>query len=428
MSPRHRIARLSIQLGLLLAAAAAGGVVIGLVYGAHDGVLTAIYLLVYGAAVLLAVTLLARRRRHASSLARQLAAGVGVSIGLSTLGVVVIALLMFLSPHDALVMIVLLLFAGGLAIHSVRALAQGALADVQTVRDGLRAVGQGRRSITIQTDGNDELADLAADASRMVAELSEREAERDAADTARRDLVASVSHDLRTPLTSLRLLADAIEDDLVDADTRRDYLGQMSLHIRSLSALIDDLFELSRLEAGDIQWSMRRVRLDELVAETVEAMRVQADAHGVHVSAVIPAGLAPAHGDPERLQRVLFNLIQNAIRHTPADGTVTVLAEASGSRIEVEVADTGAGLATADRERAFDPFYRGGDNGSARPAGGSGLGLTICRAIVEAHGGHIWFAEAPSGTRVRFSLPSGDRAGSVSIAQPGRRDAQRRRA
>jgi signal transduction histidine kinase len=415
MSLRNGAARLTARLGVLVAAAAAGGVVIGLVYGGHDGVLTAIYLIVYGAAVLVAVSLLARRRRHASSLARQLAAGVGVSIGLSTLGVVVIALLMFLSPHDALVMVVLLLFAGGLATYSVRALAQGALADVRTVRDGLRAVGHGRRDITIQTDGNDELATLAADASRMVTQLAEREAERDAADTARRDLVAAVSHDLRTPLTSLRLLADAIEDDLVDADTRRDYLGQMSLHIRTLSALIDDLFELSRLEAGDIQWSMQHVRLDELVAETVEAMRVQAAAHGVQVSAAIPSNLAPAHGDPERLQRVLFNLIQNAIRHTPADGGVTVLAEAIGSGIEVEVADTGSGLATADRERAFDPFYRGGNSGSARPAGGSGLGLTICRAIVEAHGGRIWFAEAPSGTRVRFSLPTGDRTASMSV-------------
>ncbi len=110
---------------------------------------------------------------------------------------------------------------------------------------------------------------------------------------------------------------------------------------------------------------------------------------------------------------MLFNLIQNAIRHTPADGSVTVLAEANGAGIEVEVADTGTGLATTDRERAFEPFYRGG-NGSARPAGGSGLGLTICRAIVEAHGGRIWFADSPTGTRVRFSLPPGDRPALVS--------------
>jgi signal transduction histidine kinase len=123
------------------------------------------------------------------------------------------------------------------------------------------------------------------------------------------------------------------------------------------------------------------------------------------VSAAVPEHVVVARADPERLQRVLFNLIQNAIRHTPADGSVTVLAEANSTGIEVEVADTGAGLDPADRSRAFEPFYRGG-NGQARPAGATGLGLTICRAIVEAHGGRIWFADAQVGTRVRFSLPS----------------------
>jgi signal transduction histidine kinase len=389
-----------------LIAAAGGGLVIGAVYGSRDGLLTAVYLLLYGAAVLVAVALLTRRRR-ASPLARQLADGVAVSVGLSTVGVVVIALAMFLSPHDALVMVVLLTFSAGLAAYSVWALAQGPLADIRSVGDGLRAVGEGRRDVTIETRGCDELAQLAADASGMVAQLAAREAERDASDAARRGLVAAVSHDLRTPLTSLRLLADAIEDELVDEATRRDYLRQMSVHLRSLSALVDDLFELSRLEAGDIQ-SMQRVRLDELVAETVEAMRAQADAHGVRVSAAVPEHVVVARADPERLQRVLFNLIQNAIRHTPADGSVTVRAEASSAGIEVEVADTGVGLDPSDRTRAFEPFFRGG-NGDARPAGATGLGLTICRAIVEAHGGRIWFAEASVGTRVRFSLPPGGR-------------------
>jgi signal transduction histidine kinase len=203
----------------------------------------------------------------------------------------------------------------------------------------------------------------------------------------------------------LRLLADAVEDELVDPETRRRYLEQMSVHISSLSALIEDLFELSRLEAGDIEWSLQRVRLDELVGETVEAMRAQADAKRVAVQAHVPGDLAPARANPEKLQRVLFNLIQNAIRHTPTDGSVTVAAESNGGTVEVEVADTGAGVSAEDRERAFEPFYRGGA-GAARAAGdGTGLGLTICRAIVEAHGGEIWFADSQRGARVRFSLP-----------------------
>jgi signal transduction histidine kinase len=133
-------------------------------------------------------------------------------------------------------------------------------------------------------------------------------------------------------------------------------------------------------------------------------MRAQADAKHVAVRASLPAGLQPVRGNPERLQRVLFNLIQNAIRHTPADGSVTVMAEPGGAGVEVEVADTGEGLAPGARERAFEPFYRGGE-GAARSGEGTGLGLTICRAIVEAHGGRIWLAESSRGARVRFSLP-----------------------
>jgi signal transduction histidine kinase len=311
---------------------------------------------------------------------------------------------MFLSAHDALIMGLLLVFAGGLIAYSASVLASGVMEDIEALRDGVVAVGEGRRDAEIRTKARDELAELAVAANRMAAQLSEREAERDTAEAARRNLIAAVSHDLRTPLTSLRLLADAIEDDLVDSETRQRYLGQMSLHIASLSVLVEDLFELSRLEAGDIQWSMQQVALDDLIEETVEAMRPHAEKSMVAVIARLEGGLAPAHANPEKLQRVLFNLIQNAIRHTPADGSVTVAAESDGTHVEVEVADTGEGVAPAERERAFEPFFRGGE-GRARGGEGTGLGLAICRAIVEAHGGRIWFADSPTGARVRFSLP-----------------------
>jgi signal transduction histidine kinase len=226
----------------------------------------------------------------------------------------------------------------------------------------------------------------------------------DDAERMRRDLIAAVSHDLRTPITSLRLLTDAIADDVVDEATRRAYLAQMSTHVDALSALIDDLFELSRLEAGEIAWSIEQVRLDELVGETVEAMRVQADARHVNVRTELPGDLSPARADPEKLQRVLFNLIQNAIRHTPADGSVVVRAAPAGDAVEIEVADTGSGISADDRDRIFEPFFRGGEQ-AARSSDGAGLGLAISRAIVEAHGGRIWLEEAPAGTRVRFSIP-----------------------
>ncbi len=389
---------------LLAVAAAAGGVAMGLVYAPKDGLLTAAYVAAAGAPVIAAVHVLAHRRRSAGSLSRQFTIAIALTVALITLTLGVVVLLMFVSTHDAVVMGLLLVFAGFLTAYAATVLSRGVLADVQVLRDGLRAVGEGRRDGRITTGARDELAELAAAANEMTAQLAEREAERDAADGARRDLIAAVSHDLRTPLTSLRLLADAIEDDLVDPETRRRYLEQMSVHLRSLSALIEDLFELSRLDAGDIQWSMQQVRLDELVQETVEAMRAQADAKRVAVQAAVGEDVAPAHANPEQLQRVLFNLIQNAIRHTPADGSVTVAAESNGKHVEVEVADTGEGVVPAERDRVFEPFFRGGYD-AARSGEGTGLGLTICRAIVEAHGGEIWLAESTRGTCVRFSLP-----------------------
>ena len=195
----------------------------------------------------------------------------------------------------------------------------------------------------------DELGELAAAANAMIGRLRYEEAARDQAEAAHRDLVAAVSHDLRTPITSLRLLAEAVGDDIVDGEVRRGYLDRMRVHIDALSALIDDLFELSRLEAGDIRWSLEQVPLGELVGETVAAMRVQADAKGVAVVTEMPDALLPARANPEKLQRVLFNLIQNAIRHTPADGSVVVRAEPVAGRIEIEIADTGEGIAPDQR-------------------------------------------------------------------------------
>ena len=388
----------------LAVCALAGGGALASVYGLKDGLLVGLLMLAGGAPAVAGAHLLAGRRAAAGSLSRQFELGTAITVGLATLAVGAIALAMFISAHDALLMIVLLVFAGLLTAYSAHVLAGGLMRDIEAVRDGLRRVGEGSRDVVMETEAQDEIAELADAANRMTVQLGEREAERDMAERARRELIAAVSHDLRTPLTSLRLLSDAVEDDLVDPETRSRYLAQMSVHLGSLSALIDDLFELSRLEAGDIQWSMQQVALDELVRETVEAMRSQAVQGKVEVRAEVNGLLAPARANPEKLQRVLFNLIQNAIRHTPADGSVTVCAETNGGHVEVEVADTGVGIDEAERDQVFEPFFRGGE-GKARSGEGTGLGLTICRAIVEAHGGKIWLAESKAGFRVRFSLP-----------------------
>jgi signal transduction histidine kinase len=245
-------------------------------------------------------------------------------------------------------------------------------------------------------------AAAAALATALAVRLAMEERSRAQVEDARRQLVAAASHDLRTPLASLRLLVESIDDGVVTGETRDRYLGEIRIHVAVLSDLVDDLFELSRIEAGDISWTIRQVELGDLIDDTVAAMRAPAEARGVKIAAELPAGHFVAQANAEKVQRVLFNLIQNAIRHTPADGSVTVRARSDGDGVEVEVSDEGEGIPAADGERVFEAFYRGD---AARGEEGAGLGLAISRAIVEAHGGRIWLESGAPGTRVHFTLP-----------------------
>lgn len=241
----------------------------------------------------------------------------------------------------------------------------------------------------------------AALAAALAVRLAMEERSRREIEEARSQLVAAASHDLRTPLASLRLLVESIDDGVVTGETRDRYLGEIRTHVGVLSDLVDDLFELSRIEAGDISWTMRQVELGELIDDTVAAMRAPAAARGVKIAAELPPGHIIAEANAEKVQRVLFNLIQNAIRHTPADGSVTVRARNQRGGVEVEVADDGEGIPDGADERVFEAFYRGD---AARGDDGAGLGLAISRAIVEAHGGRIWLERGSPGTRVHFTL------------------------
>ena len=371
------------------------------VYGMSAGLTTLLILAPLGCATVFSVHGIVAGRSRIGGLRRQFALLAAVAAAQLAIAVGVFVQLMFVSGHDAFFTALVAAFTGLLALWAGRLLGRRALADVDAVRSTLDAVGQGRRDVRTNLGGQDELARLGADVDAMVATLASEE-------HARRGLIASVSHDLRTPLTSLRLLVDAIDDDLVtDPAMRRDYLRRISTNVHALSALIEDLFELSRLESGDIRWTMEHVMLDELVYETIDAMRPHADAGAVAVRAELAPQLAAAQANPEQIQRVLFNLIQNAIRHTPADGSVVVrAAAATEGAIEIEVADTGPGIAGDDRDHVFDPFFQGADRNARSTDGGAGLGLAISRAIIEAHGGRIWLADTKRGTCVRFRLPS----------------------
>jgi signal transduction histidine kinase len=394
--PVRGVTRLAWSLAFAVAVAGLVSLLALARYDGHAALTTFEILAPLGCATVLVAHGLARGRERVGSLRRQFAVVSTVAVVQLVAAVVLFVDQMFVSGHDAFFAVLAAVYATALTAWAVRLLGRRALDDVDAVRAALASVGEGRRNVRTGVGGRDEIARLAADVDAMVARLAAEE-------QARRGLIAAVSHDLRTPITALRLLADAIDDGVVDADTRREYAARMGTHVRALGALIDDLFELTRLESGDLSWSMERVRVDALLQEAVEAMRPAAEADGVTVTAELGASIAAARANPEKLQRVLFNLIQNAIRHTPPDGSVTVRAESVGDGVEIEVADTGAGIATEHRARVFEPFYRAD---GARSDAGAGLGLAVSRAIVEAHGGTIWLEEAAVGARVRFRLPS----------------------
>jgi signal transduction histidine kinase len=388
---------LTAALGVAVAVTASVG-------GAKGALVTAQILLPIGLLALALAHLGAARGWRRQGLGRRFELGLAIALGQLLLAMIIAAIVMYVSHHDAWATIGIALFAALIAGRAARLLSAGVLEDVKTIRDGVLAVQSGRRDVRVQAGSSAELAELADATNQMISTLQAEERSRDAADAARRQVIAAVSHDLRTPLTSLRLLADALGDDLVDEQTQRRYVATMGANVRALGTLVDDLFELSRLEAGDYAWSTEAVPLAELVEEAVLAMRAEAERHKVLLRSEVPLDLAPALANPEKLQRALCNLLQNAIRHTPPDGSVHVRAEQLEGSVEVEVADTGDGIAADDRPRVFEAFYRGGQE-AARTGAGAGLGLAICRAIVEAHGGRIWLAEAVQGTRVRFTLP-----------------------
>jgi signal transduction histidine kinase len=397
--PLRAVRRTAQRVGVALLAATAVAAIAWPVYGRQAFLDCLKILAPLGVSTAVVAEVLASQRAWLGGLRRQLSAVALLGAVQLAVGVALFANLMFVSRHDAFFMALIAGYAGLVGLAAAALVARRVLADVDAVRGALVQVGEGSRDVQIAVAGGDELATLAADVETMVDKVAR-------AERARRELVAAVSHDLRTPVTTLQLVAEGLEDGVFEPERTREKLGLISTHVRALGALIDDLLEFSRLEAGDVHWSTEHVQLGELLEETVEAMRPQADRGGVAVRAEIAGGTAAAQANPEQLQRVLFNLIQNAIRHTPADGSVVVRAESvAGRAVELEVADTGEGIAEGDRDRVFEPFAQGASR-SGRSDGAAGLGLAIARAIVEAHGGRIWLADAQAGTRVRFTLPA----------------------
>ena len=204
-------------------------------------------------------------------------------------------------------------------------------------------------------------------------------------ETTRREFVSNVSHELRTPLSSVKALAEALENGaLEDPDTARDFVRRIHGEADRMSALVDELLELSRLESGQAALVMETVDVATLVRSEVEAFHLRAEATGAVLEARVPDAPVLVRGERDKLRQVLVNLLDNALKFTPSGGTVTVLVHAAAGGVEVSVRDTGAGIPAEHVPHVFERFYK---VDRARRDGGTGLGLAIVRHIVEAHGG-----------------------------------------
>ena len=280
------------------------------------------------------------------------------------------------------------------AIVAGLVLAHSIVGSVERVRDASARLAGGDLAVRAPESGPAEVADLAASFNEM-AESLERLFD------ARRELVAWASHDLRTPLANMQAMLEALEDGLVEPATTLPVLREQ---VGVLSSLVDDLFELARIDAGALTLELRSAPLEPVVESCLRGVRADAQRRGIGLAASVPDDVT-ARFAPEKIERVLFNLLTNALRHTPSDGSVAVRVEQVDQEVQVSVEDTGEGLGDEARSRMFDRFWRGDP---ARSARGAGLGLAIARGLVEAHGGRIWAEDRPGGgARVSFTLPAG---------------------
>jgi signal transduction histidine kinase len=314
---------------------------------------------------------------------------------------------MFISAdHDLTLLVLLLAFAAVVSLTLGATLAAALAQRVIDLRAGARELASGNLAARVQAVGNDELAELAGEFNSMAARLADADAERRRMEDSRRQLVAAISHDLRTPLASVRAMVEALCDDLVpDPATQRRYLATMRSQIGHLNTLIDDLFELAQLEAGALQLDLQRIAPADLVSDVIEGMRAQAEERQITLRGQV-SDPAPVRAAPQKIERVLYNLVSNAVRYTPAGGSVTIRAVLDSPQLtRFEVADTGDGIAPDDLPHVFERFYRG-EKSRSRATGGAGLGLAIARGIVEAHGGRMWAESEPGqGTLIGFTLP-----------------------
>jgi signal transduction histidine kinase len=348
-----------------------------------------------GAAVVGLLGAAALRLLRSRSVALSLAVVVVVAVCAMLAGTLSVAWAMFLSEHDlgvAAVSLVVALLLGRTVVAGSRALTAAT-----------RAFGDGDAFAAPAGAPTAELAELGRELAATSAKLeASRERER-ALEASRRELVAWISHDLRTPLAGLRAMTEALEDGIAEDPGR--YHRQIRAEVDRLSGMVGDLFELSRIQAGVLALSPSRMSVYDLVGDAIAGAGPLAAEHRVRLVGERVERI-PVEVDGREMTRVLANLLTNAIHRTPEDGTVAVsaLRDTASGAVVVSVTDGCGGIPAADLPRVFDTGWRG--SGARTPPAGAGLGLAIVRGIVEAHHGRAAVRNVPGGCRFEVVLPA----------------------
>jgi signal transduction histidine kinase len=329
----------------------------------------------------------------------------GLACFLTFINVWLTARLMFTDQHDLLLGTVLLIFAGAIAMALGYLLSSSFLDRIKSIDKAAKKIAAGNLSSRVPIEGRDELADLAQTFNHMASQLEEAAEQQNELEKLRKELIAWIGHDLQTPLTSISAVIEALADGMVqDEDTRQRYYQTAKMNISALSHLIDDMFQLAQIDAGGLSLNYETVSFADLISDCLESYTEIAKRKGVKLHGSVSPEIGEVEIDARRINRVLNNLIDNALHHAKDNGNVEVIANRTLEDVNVVVEDNGTGIPQEDLPYIFDQYYRGQKSqkdGSRR----TGLGLAISKGIINAHGGEISVTSQTRQTRFSFSIP-----------------------
>jgi signal transduction histidine kinase len=329
------------------------------------------------------------------------------TVGLILVNVWVLTQMMFISSAYLSIMSSVLIFAGLGAISFGYFIAKAMTDRLQHLSDGAEKLSKGDLTTRLAVNGNDEIAQLTHSFNTMAQELQSVDAQKQQLEQTRRNLVAWVSHDLRTPLASMRVMMEALNDGVVtDEETVFRYMQNTVTEIDNLDHLIDDLFELAQLDVKDIKLNYRATNLLDLVEDTLSLLMPKAKRKHITLNSTVHPDVAVVTIAPDKIQRVLNNLIDNAIKYTPENQRISLNAYPTLEGMQVDISNTGVTIAPEQLPKLFESFYRG-ESSRVQQDGerGAGLGLAIARGFIEVHGGKIWATSVDDVTTFSFTLP-----------------------